>query len=119
LQLAFPLNILIVPSSAITSATYGEHLTHGRFSLGKTVRLGNFEFIANYFNNMSLSPRRGNLGTDFMGSTSCGTPSPRWVMIEDFAKEFLTTSREEGGFGLPSPRRRSTGASPALMTTTP
>jgi hypothetical protein len=51
-------------------------LTCGGFSLGVTVRLGNFEFIANYFGGLSLSHRRGDSGTAFMGSTHSQASSP-------------------------------------------
>jgi hypothetical protein len=44
----------MVPSSTITVAADGERLTCGGFSLGVTVHLGNFEFIANYFSGLSL-----------------------------------------------------------------
>jgi hypothetical protein len=40
-------------------------------------------------------------------------------MIEDFAEEFLTALSGDRGFGLPSPRRRGTGALLAPITTTP
>jgi hypothetical protein len=40
-------------------------------------------------------------------------------MIEDSTEEFLTTSSGDGGFGLPSPWRSSTGALPAPLATTP
>jgi hypothetical protein len=76
-QRPFPPDILMVPSSAITVPGDGEHLACGGFSLGKTVHLGSFEFIANYFGSLSLSPRRGNSGAAFMGSTRSGAPSPR------------------------------------------
>jgi hypothetical protein len=48
----------------------------GGFSLGETVRLGSFEFIADYFGGLSLSPRRSNSSVAFMGSTHNGSPSP-------------------------------------------
>jgi hypothetical protein len=105
----------MVPSSMINIAAEGEHLTCGGFSLGETVRLGNFEFIADYFSGLTLSPRRGDSGTTFMGSNCSGTPSPHWAMIDDSTEVFLTASSGEGGFGLPSPRRHSTGALPAPM----
>jgi hypothetical protein len=75
-------------------------------------------FIADKFDSLRLSPRRGDSGATFMGSTHSRTPSPQWAMIEVSAEEFLTASSEEGGFGLPSPRRCGTGAPPALVTTT-
>jgi hypothetical protein len=46
LQCAFPLDILMVPSSMITITTDGECLMCGGFTLGKTVYLGSIEFIA-------------------------------------------------------------------------
>jgi hypothetical protein len=98
LQRAFPLHVLMVPSSAITIATDGERLTCGGFSLDEAVRLGNFEFITDYIGSLSLFPRRGDSGATFMGSTRSRTPSPRRAMIEDSADEFLTTSSREGGF---------------------
>jgi hypothetical protein len=72
LQCAFPLGILMVPSSVIIVAADGEHLTCSGFSLDETVRLGNFEFIADYFDGLSLSLRRGDTGVAFMGSTRSG-----------------------------------------------
>jgi hypothetical protein len=57
---AFSLNIPMIPSSAITDATDSECLMYGGFSLSETIHLGNFEFIADYFGSLSLSPRRGN-----------------------------------------------------------
>jgi hypothetical protein len=62
LQHAFPLDILMVPTSAVTFTTNDERLTCGDFSLGKTVHLWNLEFIVDYFSSLSLSPRRGNSG---------------------------------------------------------
>jgi hypothetical protein len=47
LQRAFPLDVLMVLSSAIIVAADSERLTCGGFSLGRTVRLGSFQFIAN------------------------------------------------------------------------
>jgi hypothetical protein len=107
------------PSSVITVTADSERLTCGGFSLGETVHLGCFEFIADYFCGLSLSPRRGDLDAAFMGSTRSGTPSPRHVMIEDSIEEFLTTSSSEGGFNLPSPKSHGTAAPSAPVTTTP
>jgi hypothetical protein len=76
LQHAFPLNISMVPSSAITVAVDGEPLTCSGFSLGEIVHLGSFEFTADYFGGLSLSPRRGDLAASFMGSTHNETPPP-------------------------------------------
>jgi hypothetical protein len=119
LQCDFPLEVPMVPSSVITIAADGEHLTCGGFSLGETVSLGSFKFIADYFSGLSLSPRRGDSGAAFMCSTRSGTP-PLWrAMIEEYVEEFLMASSGEGGFSLPSPRRHGTGALPTPVTTTP
>jgi hypothetical protein len=50
----------------ITLTTDDECLTCVGFSLGATIHLGSFEFISDYFGNLSLSPRRGDSGTSFM-----------------------------------------------------
>jgi hypothetical protein len=76
-------------------------------------------FIIDYFTGPILSPRRGDSGLAFMGSTHNGTPSPWWATVKDSIKEFLTVSIKEVGFGLPSTWRHGTGALPAAMTTTP
>jgi hypothetical protein len=66
----------MVPSSAIAIAANDEHLTCGGFSLSDTVHLGNFEFIADYFSGLSLSPRRDDTHTAFIGSTHSGASTP-------------------------------------------
>jgi hypothetical protein len=103
LQRAFALDVLMVPSSSINVTADGEHLICSGFSLGEPVRLGNFEFIADYFCGLSLSPRRGDAGTAFMGSIRNGASTPRWAMIEDSAKEFLMVSSGEESFTPPPP----------------
>jgi hypothetical protein len=100
----------MVPSYVITIVAGGERLMCGGFSLGKIIHLENFEFNADYFGGLSVSPRRSDSGTTFMGSTRSEASSLQWAMIEDSAEEFLTTSRGQEGFGLPSPRRHDTGA---------
>jgi hypothetical protein len=67
LQHAFPLEVLMVPSSMLTVAVDGEHLMCDGFSLSETIRLGIFEFIIDYFGGLSFSRRSGSLGTAFMG----------------------------------------------------
>jgi hypothetical protein len=119
LQRAFPLYISMVPSSGLTIAIDSDHLTYGGFSLSETILLGSFEFITDYFNGLSLSPRRGNSGPAFMGPTRSRTPSSRWAMIEDSTEEFLTVPSGEGGSDLPSHRRCNMGAPPTPVATTP
>jgi hypothetical protein len=119
LQRAFPLDVSMVPSFTLAVAANGECLTGGGFSLSETVRLGSFEFITDYFGGLSLSPKRGNSGVAFMGSTRSRTPSPRQAIIEDSTNEFLIVSSREGGSSLPSPRRRTTRASATPITPTP
>jgi hypothetical protein len=72
LQRATPLDILMVPSSSITITANCEHLACSGFSISEPIHLGNFEFIAIYFGGLSLSPRRGNKGAIFTGSTRSG-----------------------------------------------
>jgi hypothetical protein len=109
----------MVLSYAITVATNGEHMMCSGFSLSETIRLGSFEFIANYFGRLSLSPVRGKSDTAFMDSTCSGTPSPWQAMIKDFNEEFIMVSSRKGGSGLPSPKRRDMGAHSTPVTTTP
>jgi hypothetical protein len=115
---AFPLDVPMVSSSSIAIAANGERLTCGGFSLGEIVRLGNFEFITDYIGSLSLSPRRGDAGAAFMGSTHSEASTTWRAIIVDSTKEFLMAPREVGSFGLPSTRRRSMGASLAPITTT-
>jgi hypothetical protein len=61
LQHAFPLDILMIPSSAITVAADGECLMCDGFSLGEMVRLGNIEFITDYFRRYEPLPQEGRL----------------------------------------------------------
>jgi hypothetical protein len=61
----------------------------------KPVRLRNFEFIADYFDGLILSPRRGNEGVVFVGSTRNEASTPQWATIVD-STEFLTASSGEG-----------------------
>jgi hypothetical protein len=77
----------MVPSSSIAFTVDGERLTCSGFSLGKPIHLGNFEFIADYFGSLSLSPRRGNEGTIFVGSTHSGASTPQRAMIEDSTED--------------------------------
>jgi hypothetical protein len=70
LQRATPLDVAMVPSSSIAVTA------DGGFSLGEPVHLGNFEFIADYFGSLSLSPRRGNESAIFMGSTRSEASTP-------------------------------------------
>jgi hypothetical protein len=114
LQHASPLDVLMVPSFAIVITANDECLTCGGFTLGETVRVRNFDFITDYFSGLSLSHRRGDTGTTFMGTTHSRASTPWQTMIEDFAEEFLMASSGEGSSGLPSPRRRSVGGSLTL-----
>jgi hypothetical protein len=62
----------MVPSSVLAVSVDCEHLTCDGFSLGETVHSGSHEFIAECFGGLSLSPRRDNSGTTFVGSTHSG-----------------------------------------------
>jgi hypothetical protein len=122
LQHAFPLNILMVPSSTLTVTVDGECLLCGGFSLSKTVHFGSIELIFDCFGGLSLSPWRDGLDATFMGSTRSGPPSPLWAMIGDSTEEFHMASSGEGGSDLPPPRRHDaadTSTTQAMMTIPP
>jgi hypothetical protein len=101
----------MVPSSALTVATDSECLMCDGFSLSETIHFGRFEFIADYFSSLSLSPKRGDSGAAFMGSTRSKTPSSRWAMIEDSIEEFLTASSMGGGVQSPLSQKVRHGGS--------
>jgi hypothetical protein len=119
LKCAFPIDVLMDPTSALTFSADGEHLTCGGFYLGETVCLGSFEFIADYFARLSLSLRTSDSGTTFMVPTRNGPPSLRQTLIEDSTEEFHTPSSGGRGYDLPSPWRPGVGAPPAPITTPP
>jgi hypothetical protein len=54
----FPLDVSMVPSSALTISADSEHLLCGGFSLCETIHFGRLEFITDCFGGLSLS-RRG------------------------------------------------------------
>jgi hypothetical protein len=87
LRRAFPLYVPMVPSSAIAVTADGERLTCGGLSLSKTIHLGNFEFITDYFGSLRLSPMRGDAGTTFMGPPHSGASTPWRAMIEESIEE--------------------------------
>jgi hypothetical protein len=105
LKCAFPLDILMVHSSALAVSIDNAHLSCGGFSQGETICFVSLEFIADCFSGLSLSPRRNDSGAAFM--------------VQDSTKEFCTSSSKEGASGHPSSRRHDTGAPPAPVATTP
>jgi hypothetical protein len=117
LQRAFPLDVLMVPSSVLAVVADGEHISCGGFSLGKIIHFGSFEFITDRFGGMSPSPMVDGSDSIIMGSARGGPPSPLWAMMGDSVEEFHAASDGEGRIDLPSLRRHNTGASPAPATT--
>jgi hypothetical protein len=109
--------VLMVPSSSIIVVANGECRTCGGFTLGELVCLGNFECITDYFGGLRLSPRRGNDGAIFMGSTQSEASTPQWATIEDSPEEFLMAlSGKEDSATFP-PNGTARGA-PLAPTTT-
>jgi hypothetical protein len=102
----------MVPSSLITIIADDERLACGGLSLDEPIFLGNMEFIIDYFSGSSLSPRRGNEGVIFVGSTHSGTSTPQWLVVKDSTEHFLTVSSGQGSFDNPSPRRK--GSAPGM-----
>jgi hypothetical protein len=116
LQCAFPLDILMVPSSTITVAADAECLSSNGFYLGETIHFGSLKFITDCFGSLNLSPRKDGLDAAAMGSTHSGPLSRLWDMTRDSIKEFHMASDGEGGLGLPSARTHGMGASPTPAT---
>jgi hypothetical protein len=109
--------VLMVPSSSITVVANGERLMCGGFTLGEPVCLGNFECITDYFGGLSLSPKRGNDGAIFMGSTHSEASIPQWATIEDSPEEFLVASSRKEDLATFPPKRHSMWALLAPTTT--
>jgi hypothetical protein len=84
LQRAFPLDILMVPSSVPIVITSCEHLSSDVFSLGQTIHFRSLEFIADHFDGLSLSPMGNGSDTAIMSPTCGGLPSPPRAMIGDY-----------------------------------
>jgi hypothetical protein len=103
LQRASPLGVLMVSSSSKAITADDECLACGEFSLSEPVHLGILQFITDYFGGLSLSPRRGNEGAIFVGSTRSGASTLQWATVEDSTKEFLTASSGEGSFNHSPP----------------
>jgi hypothetical protein len=90
----------------------------GGVSLGETIWFGSLQFITDYFDSLSLSPKGSDSGAIFMGTTHNGSLS-LWAMIEDSTEEFYMASNGERGSGLPFSQRHGIGAPPVLVATTP
>jgi hypothetical protein len=90
----------MVHSSAFAISIDSECLMCGGFSLGKTVHFGSLEFIADCFDDLSLSSKGSDSGAILMGLTHSRSPS-LWAMTEDSTEEFYKASSGEGGSILP------------------
>jgi hypothetical protein len=64
----------------------GEHLTEVNFTHGETIRFGSLEFIADRFDNLSLSDKGKDSDTVFVGMAHNGSPSLHTV-LDDSANE--------------------------------
>jgi hypothetical protein len=64
----------MVHSSALAISIDDERLTCVGFSLGETIHLESFEFIANYFSSLSLSPTRNDAQLLWAQPTTCHCP---------------------------------------------
>jgi hypothetical protein len=67
LELAFPLDVPMVPSMALAVTADGEHLSCDVFSHSETIRVGSLEFITDCFSGLSLSPMGGGSDAAVMG----------------------------------------------------
>jgi hypothetical protein len=72
LQCAFPLDVPMVASSALTIATDSERLSCGSFCLSKSICFGSFKFIADYFSGLTFSPSGDVSDPNVMGPSVVG-----------------------------------------------
>jgi hypothetical protein len=103
LQRAFPLDVLMVPSSVLTIVVDSERLSSDVFSFGETIHFGSLKFITDRFGGLSISSIGDSLGVTIMGSTHGRTPSLLPAMTEDSVMKFHTASDGEGTIDLPFP----------------
>jgi hypothetical protein len=96
LHRAFPLDVPMVLSSALTVTADGERLSCGGFSLGETICFGSLKFIIDLFGGLSLSSLGDGSDAIVMGSTSGRPPSPLWATMGDSTEEFHMTLDGEG-----------------------
>jgi hypothetical protein len=103
LQRAFPLDIPMVPSSALVIAADGERLSCDVFYLSETIHFGSLEFSTDHFGGLILFAMGDSSSAAVMGSTRVGPSSPLWAMTGDSVEEFHMASDGEGRIDLPSP----------------
>jgi hypothetical protein len=70
----FPLDVLMVHSSALAVAVDSKRLMCGGFSLDETVHFASLEFITDCFGGLSLFPKGSDSGAIFVGTTYSGSP---------------------------------------------
>jgi hypothetical protein len=90
LQRVFPLDVLIVHLSTLAVTTDGERLTCGASSLDKTVCIGSMKFIADHFDNLSLSLEGSKSDVVFMGMAHNWSPSLHAILMESIGKDDTT-----------------------------
>jgi hypothetical protein len=101
LQRAFPLDVMMVPSSVFVTAAGGKHLSRDGFSLGETICFGNLDFINDQFDGLSLSPLGDGSGAIIMGPTHGGPLLLQWTMMGDPTEGFPMAPNGEVRTDLP------------------
>jgi hypothetical protein len=85
---------------------------------GETVHFKNLEFIADRFDNLSLSPERNDSGAVFVGMDHSGSPSLH-AILEEFVGEDDSASSEGRSSGFLISRGCNVVTPTVLITTTP
>jgi hypothetical protein len=93
-------------------------LTSVEFTSGKTIRFGSFEFIADRFGDLSLSPEGNDSGVIFVGMIHSGSP-PLCTILEESIDEDNTTSNGRGSSNLPIPQGCNVVTPTTPITTAP
>jgi hypothetical protein len=102
LQLAFPLDVPMVPSPKLSFIANGNNPTNSGLTPGSTIQFGSVEFSADRLGHLSLSPQEGNSSAIIVGMVHSGTPSLH-TTLKETSDEDVAASGVRGSSGSPNP----------------
>jgi hypothetical protein len=99
-------------------ATSKNNMFSVELAWGETIHSRKLEFIADRFDNLSLSLEGIDSGIVFVGMTQSGSPSPH-AILEEFASEDDSVMTEGGSSGFPISQESNVVKPTIPMATTP